>query len=140
MSKTVRARTTIPAVSIVIESVVATGFCAAIMTGTNTVASSAGSASWPRRLAPGKEMLRADLMPGCHLRHDRARRKRFRDDLPLVRVTPPSPSTNATANLDAPSGRGSVNYGRPYVRTDAINRLASSELCRPLQDGGKTPL
>ena len=42
-------------------------------------------------------------MPACHLRHDRARRKRFRDDPPLVRVTPPSPATNATANLDAPS-------------------------------------
>ena len=42
---------TIPAVSIVIEGVVATGFCAAIMTGTNTAASSAGSASWPRRAA-----------------------------------------------------------------------------------------
>ena len=64
----------------------------------------------PRRLAPGKEMLRADLMPACHLRHDRARRKRFRDDPPLVRVTPPSPATDATANLDAPSRRGSVNY------------------------------
>jgi len=64
----------------------------------------------PRRLAPGKEMLRADLMPACHHRHDRARRKRFRDDPPLVRVTPPSPATNATANLDAPSRRGSVNY------------------------------
>src|SRR5262249_16506325 len=31
-------------------------------------------------------------------------------------------------------------YGRPYMRTDAINRFASSELCRSLQDGGKTPL
>ena len=51
MSKTLRARTTIPAVSIVIEGVVATGFCAAIMTGTNTAASSAGNASWPRRAA-----------------------------------------------------------------------------------------
>jgi hypothetical protein len=49
-------------------------------------------------------------MPACHIRHDRARRKRFRDDPPLVRVTPPSPATNATANLDAPSRRGSVNY------------------------------
>src|SRR5262245_10471943 len=55
-------------------------------------------------------MLRADLMSACHLRHDRARRKRFRDDPPLVRVTPPSPATNATANLDAPSRRESVNY------------------------------
>src|SRR5262245_13443271 len=55
-------------------------------------------------------MLRADLMPAGHLRHDRARCKRFRDDPLLVRVTPPSPATNATANLDAPSRRGSVNY------------------------------
>ena len=49
-------------------------------------------------------------MPARHLRHDRARCKQFRDDPPLVRVTPPSPATNATANLDAPSRRGSVNY------------------------------
>ena len=49
-------------------------------------------------------------MPACHLRHDHARRKQFRDDPPLVRVIPPSPATNATANLDAPSRRGSVNY------------------------------
>src|SRR5262249_56096140 len=55
-------------------------------------------------------MLRTDLMPACHLRHDRARCKRFCDDPLLVRVTPPSPATNATANLDAPSRRGSVNY------------------------------
>jgi hypothetical protein len=26
------------------------------------------------------------------------------------------------------------------MRTDAINWFASSELCRSLQDGGKTPL
>jgi hypothetical protein len=105
-------RTTIPAVSIVIEGVVATGFWAAIMTGMNTAAASTGSASWPCRAAlrQGKEMLRADLMPACHLRHDRARRKRFRDDPPLARVTPPSPATNATANLDASARRGSVNY------------------------------
>jgi hypothetical protein len=103
-------RTTIPVVSIVIEGVGPTGFRAATMTGTNKTASSAGSASWSRRrLAAGKEMPRADLMPACHLRHDRARRKRFRDDPPLVRVTPPSPATNATANLNAPSRRGSVN-------------------------------
>jgi hypothetical protein len=79
-------------------------------------------------------------MPACHLRQDCAWRKRFRDDPPFVLVTPPRPATNATANLDAPSRRGSVNYGRPYMRTDAINWFASSELCRSLQDGGKTPL
>jgi hypothetical protein len=146
MSKTLRARTTIPAVSIVIESVVATGFCAATMTGTNTAASSAGSASWPRRLAPGKEMLRADLMPACHLRHDRARRKRFRDDpplVPLVRVTPPSPATNATPNLDAPSRRGSVNYMVDHIcepMPSTGSHLPNYELCRSLQDRGKTPL
>ena len=63
----------------------------------------------PRRLAPGKEMLRADLMPACHLRHDRARRKRFRDDPPLValfhRRQRPTP-----LQISTPSRRGSVNY------------------------------
>jgi hypothetical protein len=49
-------------------------------------------------------------MPAFHFRHDRARRKRFRDDPPLVLVTPPPPATNATASLDAPSRRGNVNY------------------------------
>ena len=78
-------------------------------------------------------------MPACHLRHDRARRKRFRDDPPRVRVTRPSPATNATANLNAPlETRKRQLYGRPYMRTDAFNRFASSELCRSLQDGGKT--
>ena len=57
-------------------------------------------------------MLRADLMPAGDLRHNRPRRKRFRDDPPLVRVTPPSPATNATANLDPPTRRGSAStYG-----------------------------
>ena len=46
-------------------------------------------------------------MPAGDLRHNRPRRKRFRDDPPLVRVTPPA--TNATANLDPPAWRGSVN-------------------------------
>src|SRR5262249_30093478 len=71
----------------------------------------------------------------------RARRKRFRDDPPLVRVTPPSPATNAAANLDAPSRRGSVNCMVYHIcEPMPINRFASSELCRSLQDGGKTPL
>ena len=60
--------------------------------------------------------------------------------VPCPRYSTP-PATNATANLDAPlEARKRQLYGRPYMRTDAINRFASSELCRPPQDGGKTPL
>ena len=124
MSKTLRARTTIPAVSIVIEGVVATGClrCRHDRHKHGRLVRRQRQLAAPRRLAPGKEMLRADLMPASHLRHDRPRRKRLRDDPPLVRVTPPSPATNATPNLDAPSRRGSVNYMvDPYIRTDAIN-------------------
>jgi hypothetical protein len=80
-------------------------------------------------------------MPACHLRHHRARRKRFRDDPPLVRVTPPSPATNATANLDAPSRRGSVNYmvdhicePMPSTGSHLPNYAARCGM------GGKTPL
>jgi hypothetical protein len=39
-------------------------------------------------------MLRADLMPACHLRHDPARRKRFRDDPALVLVTTSPPTAD----------------------------------------------
>ena len=64
-----------------------------------------------RPLAPGKEMLRADL--ACRRATSDATApgaNECRDDPPLVRVTPPSPATNATANLDPPTRRGSVNY------------------------------
>ena len=59
----------------------------------------------------------------------------FRDDPPLVRVTPPSPATNPTANLDPPSRRGSVNYMVDHI-CEPMPSTGSSELCRSLQDGG----
>jgi hypothetical protein len=63
----------------------------------------------------------------------------FRDDPPFVLVTPPPPATNATANLDAPSRRASVNYMvhhicEPMPSTGRIFRTM------PLAAGwGKTP-
>ena len=78
-------------------------------------------------------------MPAGHLRHDHARRKRFRDDPPLVRVTPPSPATNATANLDAPSRRGSVNYMVDHICEPMPSTVRIFRICRSLQDGSKTP-
>jgi hypothetical protein len=62
------------------------------------------------RLAPGKQMLGAHLMPARHLRHDRARRKRLRHNAALLLAAPPPPPANAIANLDAPSMARSVNY------------------------------
>src|SRR5256886_15253961 len=95
----------------------------------------------PRSLAPGKEMLRADLMPPRNLRHDCARCIRFRDDPSLILVAPPPPATDATANLDASARRGSVNYMVDHICEPILSTpFASSELGRPPQDGGKTPL
>src|SRR5436189_4633491 len=86
-------------------------------------------------------MLRADLMPARHLRHDRARCIRFRDDPSLILVAPPPPATDATANLDASARSGSVNYMLDHICEPILStRIVSSELCRPRQDGGKTPL
>ena len=65
-------------------------------------------------------------MPACHLRHDHARRKRFRDDPPLVRVTPPSPATNATANLDAPFERIMREIRR---RTRVVGAFPDGQSC-----------
>ena len=80
-------------------------------------------------------------MPACRLRDDHARRKRFRDDPPLVRVTPPvTGDQRHCESRRALEARKRQLYGRPYMRSDAINWFASSELCRSLQDGGKTPL
>src|SRR5439155_19198729 len=95
----------------------------------------------PRSLAPGKEMLRADLMPPRNLRHDCARCIRFRDDPSLILLAPPPPATDATANLDASARRGSVNYMVDHICEPILSTpFASSELRRPPQDGGKTPL
>jgi hypothetical protein len=49
-------------------------------------------------------------MPARNLRHDRARRIKFRDDPSLIPVAPPRSATDATANLDASARRSSVNY------------------------------
>src|SRR5256885_11815530 len=63
-------------------------------------------------------------------------------------VTPPSPATNATANLDASSGRGSaeastiwstIYANRCHQPVRGLTQSASSELCRS-QGGGKIPL
>src|SRR6266568_3736012 len=80
-------------------------------------------------------------MPPRNLRHDCARCIRFRDDPSLILVAPPPPATDATANLDASARRGSVNYMVDHICEPILSTpFASSELRRPPQDGGKTPL
>ena len=80
-------------------------------------------------------------MPPRNLRHDCARCIRFRDDPSLILVAPPPPATDATANLDASARRGSVNYMVDHICEPILSTpFASSELGRPPQDGGKTPL
>src|SRR6185369_14866446 len=86
-------------------------------------------------------MLRTDLVPARDLRHHRARRKRLRNDPPLLGVAPAPPATNATANLDAPARPRSVNYMVDHVcEPISSTGLASSRLRRAPQDGVKTPL
>ena len=80
----------------------------------------------PRRLAPGKEILKADHMPACHLRHDRARRKRFRDDPPLVRVT----RWSSAICLAAPNFRPMHHNTQPHRAALAYARSrGSSSVC-----------
>src|SRR6187401_3668623 len=86
-------------------------------------------------------MLRTDLVPARDLRHHRARRKRLRNDPPLLRVAPAPPAANATANRDPPARRRSVNYMVDHVCEPISSKgLASSRLRRAPQDAGKTPL
>src|SRR6266508_3920936 len=86
-------------------------------------------------------MLRADLMPPRNLRHDCARCIRFRDDPSLILVAPPPPATDATANLEASARNGSVNYMVDHICEPILSTpFASSQLRRPPQDEGKTPL
>src|SRR4029077_12017139 len=86
-------------------------------------------------------MLRTDLVPARDLRHHRARRKRLRNDPPLLRVAPAPPAANATANLDAPARPRSVNYMVDHVcEPISSTGLASSRLRRAPQDAVKTSL
>jgi hypothetical protein len=60
--------------------------------------------------------------------------------LALVAAVRP-PATDATANFDASARRGSVNYMVDHICEPILSTpFASSELRRPPQDGGKTPL
>src|SRR6185436_14281131 len=86
-------------------------------------------------------MLRTDLVPARDLRHHRARRKRLRNDPPLLGVAPAPPATNATANLDAPARPRSVNYMVDHVcEPISSTGLVFSRLRRAPQDGVKTSL
>jgi hypothetical protein len=102
----------IPAVSIVIDGVVATGFCAAIMTGTNTAASTAGSAG---RAAP--PCARQRVISCRHATSDTT--APGANDSATIR--PLSALLHrrrrpTTVSLDAPSRRGSVNYMVDHIR------------------------
>src|SRR5688572_26754219 len=86
-------------------------------------------------------MLRTDLVPARDLRHHRARRKRLRNDPPLLRTAPAPPSPDPAANLDAPARPRSANYMVDHVcEPISSTGLASSRLRRAPQDGVKTSL
>ena len=83
-----------------------------VTTGTNIGGSAAGRTrqASPRRFAPPKQMLRRDVVPSRHFRHDYARLIGFRDYLALDLIAPPAPTTNPGANINAAASLRSVNY------------------------------
>src|SRR5512139_2367091 len=94
-----------------------------------------------RRLAPGKQMLRADPVLARYLRHHRARRKRLRDDPPLLRVAPPPPAANPDPDIHPTPRLRSVNYMVDHMcEPISSTGIASSRLRRAPQDGVKTSL
>src|SRR5439155_15614216 len=72
-----------------------------VTTGTNMGASSAGRVSRPARAAaPGKQMLRRDVVPTRDFRYNRSRCVGFRNDPTFVFRPPPAPAPNPNADID----------------------------------------
>ena len=95
----------------------------------------------PRRFAPPKQMLRCDVVPSRHFRHDYARLIGFRDYSALDLIAPPAPTANPGANINAAASLRSVNYMVNHICEPIQSRRAtSSGSDRTLQDGDRAPL
>jgi hypothetical protein len=68
-------------------------------------------------------MLRSDVVPSRHFRHDYARLIGFRDYSALALIAPPAPTANPGANINAAASLRSVNY--------MVNHI-----CEPIQSDG----
>src|SRR5260370_22199669 len=59
-----------------------------------------GQPTSPRSLAPGKQILRRDVVPTRDFRYNRSVRVGFRNDPTLVFRPPPAPAPNPNADID----------------------------------------
>jgi hypothetical protein len=75
-----------------------------------------------------------NMHPAERVNLDRARCIRFRDDPSLLGIASLAPATNATANLDVSARRQRQLY-RPYMRTDPVNTVRTSELSANARQG-----
>jgi hypothetical protein len=97
--------------------------------------------AWSRRFAPPKQMLRCDVVPSRHFRHDYARLIGFRDYSALDLIAPPAPTANPGANINAAASLRSVNYMVNHIcEPIQSRRTTSSGSDRTLQDGDRAPL
>jgi hypothetical protein len=86
-------------------------------------------------------MLRGDVVPSRHFRHDDTRLIGFRDYLALDLIAPPAPTANPGANINAAVSLRSVNYMVDHICEPIQSRRAtSSGSDRTLQDGDRAPL
>jgi transposase len=141
------ARTTAPPISIVIAvascadaAAVIPSWRSSVTIGTNIGASSAGKLSKPAR-APGEQVLRRDVVPARHLRHDRPGRIGFRRNPSLGLVTPATPTPHPDPDIDPAPWLRRFNYMVDHI-CDSTSRMwpASSWSSRVLQGGAGGPL
>src|SRR6202035_2544884 len=86
-------------------------------------------------------MLRRDVVPPRHLRHDRARRIGLRHDPALGFIAPATPPPRSDLDIDPAPRSRSFNHMVDH-RCDSTSRMwaASCRAARALQGGGGEPL
>ena len=100
-----------------------------------------GQAASARRLAPGEQMLRRDLVPTRDLRCHRSGRVGFRDDPALVLRAPATAAPNPDPDIDTTAPLRTVNYMVNHIcEPISPNRFASCRSPRAVQGGAKGPL
>ena len=89
------------------------------------------------RLAPSEQMLRRDVVPARHLRHNRARRIGFRHDPALGFIAPATPPPRSDLDIDPAPWSRSFNHMVDHI-CNSTSRMwaASCRAARALQGGG----
>src|SRR5882724_2033012 len=87
-------------------------------------------------------MLRTDLVPSRHLRNNRSRAIRLRDNPALLFLGPATPAANTSPDFNTPKRPPRiVKYIVDHIcKPISPNRSTSDELSAPPQGAVKTPL